>query len=111
MGWFRRRRAGIGLRRVRESVRVGFATRRVWPDGTHDFAGFYPTSARAGWFAVGDHRYWRKGPWRPVSFSVVPISVNDFVLHGKRRLCKAPDCPTAVSESALSLMDGSGVWG
>src|SRR6476620_2911751 len=92
-----------------ESSRNGFAVRRTWPDGVHDFAGFELTAAAAGWFAVGDWRYWRKSPFRPVSYEVVAISVADFELHGRRPLCKSPDCPGRPFEARPSTVDLLGV--
>ena len=70
-----------------------FAVRRDWPvDGTHDFVGLSATAAEAGWFAVADRAFWRRGPVRPLH-SVVEISARDFDLHTRRRECRAPDCP------------------
>jgi len=72
-----------------------FAVRRDWPvDGTHEFVGFSATAAEAGWFALADRSYWRRGPVRP-GHSVVEISARDFDLHTRRRECRAPDCPVA----------------
>ena len=112
MVWFWRSRAG-GAARVKqtrpEPPRNGFAVRRNWPDGVHDFAGFALTAAGAGWFAVGDRRYWRKGPFRPVSYVVVAISVSDFELHGRRPLCKSPGCPDRPADVSVSVVDRLGV--
>ena len=72
---------------------TGFAIRRLWPDGAHDFIKLR-TTPRAAQDAIGaDRRYWLRGPWRPCDYRVVAISRNDFKLHHKRHRCKAPDCP------------------
>ena len=90
--WRRQRRHAGG-------ERSGFAVRRDWPmDGTHEFVGLSATSAEAGWFAVADRSYWRRGPVRP-TYSVVEISVHDFCLHARRWGCRAPDCPVATPVS------------
>jgi hypothetical protein len=76
----------------RESWRAGFCVRRDWPDGTHEYVRFYPTRAEAGWATLADWAYWRRSHYRP-SCSMVEISGRDFRLHGRRRDCRAPDCP------------------
>jgi hypothetical protein len=79
-----------------ESWQVGFAVRRDWPDGSHEFVRFCLSEGEAASFVTSDRAYWRRGPWRPVH-AVVCISVRDFELHADRRLCRAPDCPAATS--------------
>jgi hypothetical protein len=70
----------------------GFAVRRDWPDGVHEFVGFRLTEGETALFLVGDYEYWRKGPMRPVH-SLVVIGGRDFELHHGRRDCRSPDCP------------------
>jgi hypothetical protein len=78
-----------------ESWQSGYAVRRDWPDGAHDFFGFRPTFDPAEEEASRSRRFWRPGPIRPVH-SVVTISRRDFDLHAKaRRNCCAQDCPAA----------------
>lgn len=72
-----------------------YAVRREWPDGTHDFIELSLTVLGAQAGARQDHEYWRRGPVRPRSWSVVVISARDFDLHVGRRLCRAPDCADA----------------
>ena len=71
----------------------GFALRRHWPDGTHDYIRFSRTPGQAQRAITRDRRYWLKGPLRPVEYRVVAISEHDFLLHRRRRDCRAPDCP------------------
>ena len=79
-----------------ETWRAGFAVRRDWPDGGHEFVRFVPTEGEAARFIDADHTYWRRGPWRP-GHAIVVISQRDFDLHRARPGCRAPDCPTASS--------------
>src|SRR5258705_1652492 len=72
---------------------TGFAIRRRWPDGAHDFIKLGPTPRAAQDAIDADRRYWLRGPWRPVEYRVVAISRHDFDLHQRRRACKSPDCP------------------
>jgi hypothetical protein len=92
-----------------EPWRSVYAVRRDWPvDGTHEFVGLSGTAAEAGWYALADRSYWRRGPVRP-THSVVQISRHDFRLHGRRRSCRAPDCPTTIlAASEVSTVDGVG---
>jgi hypothetical protein len=71
----------------------GFAVRRQWPDGSHDYFRFSRTPGPAQDAIEADRRYWRKGPVAPVGHRVVAISSRDFELHRGRRRCRAPDCP------------------
>jgi hypothetical protein len=71
----------------------GFAVRRVWPDGGHDYFRFSRTPGEAQRGISRDRRYWRPGPVRPVEYRVVAISERDFNLHRARRGCRSPDCP------------------
>jgi hypothetical protein len=71
----------------------GFAVRRRWPDGSHDYFRFSRTPGEAQDGIEPDERYWRRGPVRPVEYRVVAISSRDFELHRSRRRCRAPDCP------------------
>jgi hypothetical protein len=75
---------------------AGFAVRRDWPDGTHEFVGFTTSPAKAMRFVRRDRRYWRSGPLCPLLWQVILISRRDFDLHRRRVDCRAPDCPIAV---------------
>src|SRR5436309_1862167 len=81
------------LRRV-EPWRIGVAVRREWPDGTHDLFGWRTPGSDLNGPIRTDRASWLRSPMRPVAYSVVPVSVRDFVLHGRRDSCRAPDCPT-----------------
>ena len=81
----------------RQPWRAGLAVRRDWPDGTHDIVGWRTTTRKAERFARGHREYWRPGPLRPRTWSVVVISRRDARLHGKRHDCSTPDCPAAVA--------------
>jgi hypothetical protein len=85
-----------------EPWRPGYAVRRDWVTlgGSHEFIGFAMTRANAGWRAVADRAYWRRGPARP-QHSVVEISMRDFVLHAGRRDCRSPDCPAGAPSMAV----------
>jgi hypothetical protein len=77
-----------------ETWRAGYAVRRDWPDGVHEFVGFRATRLEADRFVDGDRGYWRRGPVRPLAWTVVVISRRDFDLHAGRHECRSPDCPT-----------------
>jgi hypothetical protein len=79
---------GVGWRSVE-----GFAIRRLWPDGTHDYIRLSQTPGEAQSHVEADQRYWRRGPFRPVEYRVVSISLNDYTLHRRRHACRSPDCP------------------
>jgi hypothetical protein len=81
--------------RQQEAWRSGYAVRRDWPDGAHEFVAFRASSRAAARFIGGDREFWRRGPVRPLFWSTVVISRRDFDLHAHRRECRAPDCPTA----------------
>jgi hypothetical protein len=76
-----------------ESNIIGFAIRRRWPDGSHDFIRLCVTPRAAQDAIEPDRRYWCRGPWRPTEYRVVAISRNDFDLHYRRHRCKSPGCP------------------
>ena len=71
----------------------GFAVRRGWPDGSHDYIAPCATPKAAQRALESDRRYWRRGPWRPTEYRVVAMSEHDFDLHHGRRECRSPDCP------------------
>jgi hypothetical protein len=73
----------------------GYAVRRDWPDGTHEFVAFRASGRAAARFIGGDREFWRRGPVRPLFWSTVVVSRRDFDLHVRRRECRAPDCPMA----------------
>jgi hypothetical protein len=72
---------------------TGYAVRRHWPDGAHDFIEPRHTPRAAQDAARRDERYWRRGPYRPTDYRVVAISQHDYDLHLKRHGCRSPDCP------------------
>jgi hypothetical protein len=71
----------------------GFAVRRLWPDGTHDYIALSRTPGAAQRALERDRRYWLRGPIRPADFRVVAMSTHDFDLHRRRQGCRSPDCP------------------
>ena len=71
----------------------GFALKRLWPDGSHDYIRFSRNPGEAQRGVEPDRRYWRRSPYRPVDYRVVPISARDFDLHRSRRNCRSSDCP------------------
>jgi hypothetical protein len=72
---------------------TGFAVRRHWPDGIHEFFRLSATPKDAQNAAESDRRYWRRGPLRPTEYRVVAISRRDYDLHRRRHDCRSPDCP------------------
>jgi hypothetical protein len=76
----------------------GVAVRRDWPDGSHDLFGWRRPGSNLTGAIVRDRVAWLLAPPRP-TYSVVTVSVRDFVLHGRRDVCRAPDCPA--SEGAV----------
>ena len=84
------------------SWRAEYAVRRDWPDGTHDIVGFRDTDQAVARFIRRDRAKWRRGPLRPVSWSPVQISAREVALHGRRHECRAPDCPTGVSQHRVA---------
>ncbi|WP_432829332.1 hypothetical protein [Dactylosporangium sp. CA-092794] len=59
----------------------GFAVRRDWPDGTHDFFGLSRDLERVLRRKARDERLWRRGPIRPVSWMVVYVDRVTFEEH------------------------------
>jgi hypothetical protein len=105
----------LGRRARADRWLVGFAVRRVWPDGGHEFIRFTTDPLDGARFVARDRRVWRWGPIRPVYWSVVSMSRNDFELHRRRLLCQSPDCPD-IPPSAERVDDGgrpeeAGVFG
>jgi len=74
----------------------GFAVRRELPGGGHYLICFRWDEPRAMRAARRDFEYWRRGPWRPASYSIVRVSRRDFNLHRRREDCRSPDCPQPV---------------
>jgi hypothetical protein len=96
-----------GWHRSHPSWQARFAVRRDWPDGTHDYVELCGTEARAGWAAMSNRMYWRRSHFRP-SCSVVQISRRDYDLHhGRRQMCRAPDCPVDADRVSVELQQ---VW-
>lgn len=75
-----------------ESWAPGWAVRRDWPDGCHEFVRFEVSEEAARAFVPGDRRYWLRAMLRPVH-SVVVIGVGEFEAHRRRNLCQSADCP------------------
>ena len=73
---------------------VGVAVRRDWPDGSHDYFGLRAVDSDLSAAIRSDRVHWLRGPARP-AYSVVAISARDFLLHGRRDGCRAPDCPAS----------------
>ncbi|GAA1801425.1 hypothetical protein GCM10009682_24160 [Luedemannella flava] len=84
---------------------MGVAVRRDWPDGSHDLFGWRRTGSDLGAAMRADLVYWLRAPARPV-YCVVTVSMRDFLLHGRRDVCRASDCPTAPARSAGAVADG-----
>lgn len=91
---------------------MGWAVRRDWPDGGHEYVRFSLTLAEVCSFMERDRVAWRRGPVRPRLWTAVELSGREFELHRSRRLCRAPDCPASMRDAVdLPLgVDGSGVW-
>jgi hypothetical protein len=102
-----------GTSLIGTSVRVrpwepGWAVRRDWPDGSHEFLRFEASEELARAFVPGDVRYWQRGPVRP-RHSVVVISARDFELHHRRDPCRAPDCPQQTPRDPLLPGPGTAI--
>jgi hypothetical protein len=82
----------------------GVAVRRDWPNGTHDLFGWRRPGADLGPAMRADLVHWLRGPARPV-YSAVRVSMRDFLLHGRRDVCRAPDCPTIETASSGTVAD------
>lgn len=80
--------------RFEGEIRDGFAVRRDWPDGTHEFVRYRVDRQETSVQMLTDSQYWMPGPWRPYRYTVVAMSEHDFDLHTKRIGCRAPDCPS-----------------
>ena len=84
---------------------VGVAVRRDWPDGSHDMFGWQLPGADLASVVGRDRRSWARGPARP-TYSVVTLSARDFLLHGRRDVCRAPDCPTEAGPARAVAVPG-----
>jgi hypothetical protein len=90
-------------------VTFGWAVRRDWAGGGHEFVALQPTPRAALKALTRDRAYWLRGPLKPRSWDVVLISRNDFELHQGRGLergrgaCRAPDCPTAADDQVRAF--------
>lgn len=89
-------------RQARPDWMAGFAVRWEVPGGAHELVCFRWTQSGAVRQMQRDHNYWRRGPWRPVGYSVVPVSRRDFEVHRRRGDCRAPDCPQPVPGGLVS---------
>jgi hypothetical protein len=78
----------------------GFAVRRDWPDGTHDFFGLSPNLALVLRRLARDERFWRRGPLRPVGRTVVWMRGDTFRLHP--RWCRGSRCVGGMTARAVS---------
>lgn len=84
---------------------AGVAVRRDWPDSSHDLFGWRRPGADLGPAMRADLIHWLRGPARPV-YSSVRVSMRDFLLHGRRDTCRAPDCPTVDTEMSATVTGG-----
>lgn len=78
----------------------GFAVRRDWPDGAHDFFGFSPNLARVLRRFARDERYWRRGPLRPAGRTVVWMRGDTFGLHSQS--CRGSRCVGGMTARGVS---------
>jgi hypothetical protein len=74
--------------------RRGFAVRVDWPDGSHRLFGW-----RRGWHQAWrlvqrDKWYWRGGPARPFTWSIVVVTRADLRVHASRGWCGSTRCPS-----------------
>ncbi len=74
---------------------TGWAVRRDWADGSHEFVGFRASERGAARFARRDGNYWRRGPWRPTAYAVVAMTRAGFRLHAQVQRCQDAGCPGA----------------
>jgi hypothetical protein len=91
----------LGHRRA-PSWQAGVAIRRDMANGTHLIFDWRPTLEEAARRLHADQEFWREAPIRPVTWSLVETSRRDAALHHKRRECRAPDCPVAIAETAVT---------
>ena len=100
---------GILVHMFEEVATFGWAVRRNWAGGGHEFVALRPTPRAALRALARDRAYWVRGPLKPRSWDVVLISRNDFDLHRDRGLergrgaCHAPDCPTAADDQVRAF--------
>jgi hypothetical protein len=83
-------------RRRRDPNSTGYAVRTDWFDGTHLIFGW-----RSSWRAVcrllfRDRRYWRPGPVRPHTWSVVITTPLRVAQHPRDLRCASIECPVGV---------------
>jgi hypothetical protein len=103
VGWYGIRVNG-GQRKTAGADRawLGWAIRRDWATGCHEFVLFRNSRETVENNLVAERDFWRRGPLRP-TLSVVEISGRDFDLHSRaRHLCKAPDCPLPATVAVMS---------
>jgi len=72
---------------------IGYAVRRHWPDGSHDYVELSPSLRAAQLAARRDEVGLRTAPFRPVDYRVVAIARAEFDRHRRRHGCRAPECP------------------
>ena len=100
-------RSIVGLsRRAALGVAAGWAVRREWPDGAHEFIQFGLEPLRLVRWIERDRVVWRRSPIYPSRWVVVAISGRDFELHRGRTLCVSPDCP----DEDVPREPATGVW-
>lgn len=76
-----------------ETWREGWAVRRDWPQGQHEFFAFRKARFMALRSLARDVNFWARGPVWP-RLSIVRISRRDFRLHHSGlKACFSPDCP------------------
>ncbi len=75
---------------------TGYAVRTDWPDGTHLIFGWRRAWRSACRLLFRDHRYWRSGPIRPHTWSVVGATRTVVAAHPRSARCSSPQCPRGV---------------
>lgn len=80
-----------------------WAVRRDWPNGSHEFVRARMTEEAACRQLARDRSYWRRGPVRPPSLSVVQIRAHEFRSHGQlRQGCYEPNCASAAAITGVA---------
>jgi len=72
---------------------TGYAVRRHWPDGSHDYVELCGSLRAAQLAARRDELATRPAPYRPADHRVVLISRAEFDAHRRRHGCRSTDCP------------------
>ena len=72
---------------------TGYAVRRHWPDGSHDYVALGPSLRAAQLAARRDELSRRTAPFRPTDYRVVAIAREEFDRHRHRHGCRSSECP------------------